>query len=75
MKVISKPEKIKAWTGFDFKGRAGAYSAMKWNKSHFTGTDFNEKNKSSAVWIFEGKTWAKDVDKELGNYDYLYGHR
>lgn len=70
--VISKPEKIEAWTGFDFKGRNGQYSSMKWNKAHFTGTDYDHKSRKNAVWLFDGKEWAHDVDEELGNYDYLY---
>ena len=45
---------------------------MKWNKAHFTGTDYCHKSKANAVWRFEGKKWAPDVDEELGNYDYLY---
>lgn len=71
-KVISKSGLIEAWTGFHFKGRAGAYSSMQWNKAHFTGVDYDNKSKTNAVWRFEGKKWAYDVDEELGNYDYLY---
>lgn len=44
---------------------------MKWNKSHFTGVDFDDKSKTSAIWLFEGKSWAYEVDEELGNCDYL----
>ena len=47
---------------------------MRWNKSHFSGTDYDQKTKTNGVWKFVGhekKGWAKDVDKELGNYDYL----
>ncbi|EON97142.1 putative alpha-amylase protein [Phaeoacremonium minimum UCRPA7] len=72
LKTIAKPEKIEVWTGFDFKGRNGAYSQMKWNKDHFTGTDYDHRGKAKAVWQFEGKFWANDVDEELGNYDYLH---
>ncbi|KAF4636596.1 hypothetical protein G7Y89_g1482 [Cudoniella acicularis] len=71
MKAIGKPELIEAWTGFDFKGRAGAYSSMRWNKDDFTGVDHDNKTKTNAVWQFENKKWAEDVDEELGNYDYL----
>lgn len=72
MKVIGEPDLIEAWTGFDFKGRAGAHSSMRWNKDHFTGVDFDNKSKTNAVWRFEKKKWASEVDEELGNYDYLY---
>lgn len=47
------------------------YSPLKWNKSHFTGIDYNDKAKTKGVWKFEGKEWAPDVDEENGNYDYL----
>lgn len=69
---MSKPEVIEAWTGFDFKGRAGVHSSMKWNKAHFTGVDYDNKSKTGAIWRFAGKKWACEVDEELGNYDYLY---
>jgi len=45
---------------------------MRWNKDHFTGVDYDNKTKTNAVWRFEGKKWAYEVDEELGNYDYLY---
>ncbi|GAB1318127.1 hypothetical protein MFIFM68171_08337 [Madurella fahalii] len=63
--------KIEAWTGFEFSGRAGRYSPMKWTKEHFTGVDWDAARKEKGVWKFEGKEWAKDVDEELGNYDFL----
>jgi hypothetical protein len=45
---------------------------MRWNKTHFTGVDYDNKSKTNAVWRFARKKWAYDVDEELGNYDYLY---
>lgn len=74
-KEIGKPEEIEAWTGFDFKGRNGAYSPMRWSNKHFTGTDYDQKTKTHGVYKFTGrdrKGWSEDVDDELGNYDYLY---
>ncbi|KAK0610129.1 glycoside hydrolase superfamily [Bombardia bombarda] len=62
---------IEAWTGYEFPGRAGKYSPMKWNKEHFTGIDYDSRRGEKGVWKFEGKEWAQDVDEELGNYDYL----
>ena len=47
---------------------------MRWNKNHFSGTDYDQKTKTNGVYRFLGrekKGWAKDVDSELGNYDYL----
>ena len=73
-KEIEKPREIEAWTGFDFKGRGGKYSSMKYNWKHFTGTDYDAKTQTSAIYKFLGRNkngWSKDVDNELGNYDYL----
>jgi hypothetical protein len=38
-----------------------------------TGVDYDDKNKKTSIFKIqgEGKTWAKGVDKEQGNYDYL----
>jgi alpha-amylase len=71
LKVIGKPQKIEAWTKFDFPGRSAAYSPLKWNKEHFTGVDRDERSKSEAIWRFKSKKWAYDVDEELANYDFL----
>ncbi|ORY55885.1 alpha-amylase [Pseudomassariella vexata] len=68
---ISGLEDIRAWTGFNFPGRGENYSSFKWNKSHFSGVDYDDISKKTAVWKFEGKEWARDVDLAHGNYDYL----
>jgi alpha-amylase len=73
-KETGKPQEIEAWTGFDFKGRGGMYSSMKYNWNHFTATDYDAKTQTNAIYKFLGrdkKGWSKDVDDELGNYDYL----
>lgn len=44
---------------------------MRWNKAHFTGVDVDNKSKSHAIWRFSGKEWAREVDNEFGNFDYL----
>ncbi|KAK3997852.1 alpha-amylase [Cladorrhinum sp. PSN332] len=73
--------KVEVWTGFDFPGRKGKYSWMKWTKEHFTGVDYDDLSKKVGVWKLEGKEWKEDVDEELGNYDFLmfadvdHGHR
>ncbi len=72
---LGKPIEIEAWTGFDFAGRKDRYSAMKYRWHHFTGTDYDHRTQTNGVFKFLGrgkKDWAKDVDDELGNYDYLY---
>lgn len=43
------------------------------NYNHFTGVDFDAKTDTTAIYKIQGdgKTWAKDVDGENANYDYL----
>lgn len=75
-KNISDPYEIDAWLGFDFPGRKGEYSKMKYHWYHFSGTDYNAANEKTAIYKILGdktKGWADgdDVDGEKGNYDYL----
>ncbi|KXN70320.1 glycoside hydrolase family 13 protein [Conidiobolus coronatus NRRL 28638] len=73
---ISSSHNILGWTEFKYEGRGGKYSSMKWNYTHFTGVDYDNINKSTGVYkiIGEGKAgWSPNVDKELGNFDYLMG--
>jgi alpha-amylase len=67
------PYNIKAWTKFLYTARGGKYSTFTYNKSHFNGTDWNEKNKKRAIYRFaeEGKDWMQDVGTLQGNADYL----
>jgi len=64
---------ISAWTKFDFAGRNNTYSDFKLNWSHFSGIDYDAKTDENAIYRFYGKHWSDDVDKELGNFDYLMG--
>jgi alpha-amylase len=72
-KDVSDPYEIEAWLGFDFPGRGERYSSMKYHWQHFTGTDYNAENEKTAIYRILGddKSWAKGVDSEKGNYDYL----
>ncbi|EGE86848.1 alpha-amylase [Blastomyces dermatitidis ATCC 18188] len=73
-KIISEPEEIEAWLGFSFPGRGTRYSKMKYHWYHFTGVDYNARNKKTGIYKIMGpdtKDWARDVSKENGNYDYL----
>jgi alpha-amylase len=70
--VVGGRGEIQAWTGFEFPGRRGHYSKMRWNRKHFTGVDYDSKTNEKGVWKFDGKKWADDVDEELGNYDFLW---
>ncbi len=71
-KLIGERE-ISAWTKFDFAGRNGKYSDFKWNHTHFDGTDWDDRTKQKALFLFSGKSWENEVDIEFGNFDYLMG--
>ncbi|KAI1323486.1 glycoside hydrolase family 13 protein [Xylariaceae sp. FL0255] len=75
---VSDAYEIEAWVGFDFKGRGGKYSKMRYHWYHFSGVDYNARNEKSAIYQIMGdksKGWAEDgdVDDEKGNYDFLMG--
>ncbi len=70
---MSEAVPILAWTSFTFPGRNGMYSDFKWNHSHFDGVDWDDKSKRNGIFLFEGKSFEQNVDRELGNYDYLMG--
>lgn len=70
---------IEAWTKFNYAGRNGKYSSLRYDKSHFSGVDWDSKTSTKAIYkIVEQrsdgsrKDWADDVaTDENGNYDYL----
>lgn len=64
---------IEAFTQFNFYGRNNMYSDFKWNHNHFTGIDYDARRGENGIYLFEGKEWAKDVDSENNNFDYLMG--
>lgn len=72
-RAITGMREISAWTKYDFKGRNGRYSSFCWNKSHFTGCDWDESQKRKSLYLFEGKAWNDQTDNEKSNYDYLMG--
>ena len=59
--------------GFDFPGRKGKYSTMKYHYRQFNGVDWDESRKQHAVYKTSKprKDWAQDVSDEHGNYDFL----
>lgn len=69
--ITGQLEDIEAWTVFDYPARKGKYSSFQWNKSHFSGVDYDESSKRQTIWRLEGKQWAPDADDDLGNFDYL----
>lgn len=72
-KDVSEDMKIKAWTGFDFPGRAGKYSDFVWHYYHFTGVDYDANTDTKAIFrvLGDGKYWDEGVSDEKGNFDYL----
>ncbi|KAF8825136.1 hypothetical protein HHX47_DHR7000659 [Lentinula edodes] len=76
LKALGPRQEIEGWTVFDFPGRGNKYSSMRWNQEYFTGLDWDQKTQTKGVFKIVGKGhkgWSKNVDKELGNYDYLLG--
>lgn len=75
MKVLSPEHDIDVWTGYNFDGRGGKYSQMKYRWEHFSGTDWEAKLQTNDnLYRFVGPNkpgWASDVDDSQGNADYL----
>ncbi|XP_006459524.1 hypothetical protein AGABI2DRAFT_184188 [Agaricus bisporus var. bisporus H97] len=77
LKDVGKRQQIESWTVFNFPGRNGKYSSFRWNQAHFTGVDYDHKSKSNNIYRLVGpghKGWSRNVDNELGNYDFLMGN-
>ena len=73
-KFISEPFDIEAFTKFYFPGRKGKYSNFVWDFRCFTGVDFDNKTKETAIYSIlneYGEGWEDVIDDEKGNYDYL----
>lgn len=65
---------IEAWTKFTFPGRKGKYSEFIWDHQCFSGVDWAEDLKETAIYSiqnFAGEGFEKVPSAELGNYDYL----
>ena len=73
LQTADAEEDIACYTRFTFPGRRGRYSGFIWDHTCFTGSDWNELDPEHHLFLFEGKSWAPDVDEEKGNYDYLMG--
>jgi alpha-amylase len=71
---LGEMQTIKAWTHFTFPGRKNKYSELHWHWWHFNATDYNALDEDvNAVFLFDGKIFNDNVDKEKGNFDYLMG--
>ncbi|PPQ98753.1 GH-13 [Panaeolus cyanescens] len=76
LKDAGPEREIEAWTVFSYPGRAGKYSKFKWDQSCFSGVDWDHKTKEKGIFRLTGpghKGWSRNVDTELGNYDFLLG--
>jgi alpha-amylase len=72
--AIGELQPIKAWTHFTFPGRGTKYSSLQWHWWHFDAVDTNALAYDvPGVYLFEGKAFHNEVDKEKGNFDYLMG--
>lgn len=71
---ISEGYDIEAYTKFTFPGRNKKYSAFEWNYTCFSGIDYDDINKETAIFSIindYGNDWEEVIDDEKGNYDYL----
>ncbi|KAH9944815.1 alpha amylase [Amylocystis lapponica] len=76
LREVAPAREIEAWTAFDFPGRNGQYSSMKWTHDHFSGVDWDQRARLKGIYRIVGgrhQGWSPWVDNELGNYDYLLG--
>ncbi|KDR76242.1 hypothetical protein GALMADRAFT_247535 [Galerina marginata CBS 339.88] len=76
LKTAGPAREIQGWTAFDYPGRGDKYSEMRWSREHFTGVDWDHKTKTKAIYRITApghRGWSKNVDSELGNYDFLLG--
>lgn len=73
-KFTSDKFEIEAWTKFTFPGRGDKYSNFIWDHHCFSGVDWAEDLKKTAIYSiqnFEGEGFEDVPSNELGNYDYL----
>ena len=68
---IGEPTPRTVWTKYTFPGRGGKYSEFTWDHTNFNGTDWDEENQQSGIFLFDGKAWNNETDDEFANFDYL----
>jgi alpha-amylase len=71
---LTEPFDIEAFTRFTFPGRKGKYSPFIWDHRCFSGVDYDNKTKETAIYSIQngyGDGWDEVIDQEKGNYDYL----
>ena len=73
-KVLTDPYEIEAFTKFTFPGRKGKYSEFIWDRSCFSGVDWDNRNQKTAIFSLRnpfGEDWEDVPSNEKGNFDYL----
>ncbi|MGG6296858.1 alpha-amylase [Leptolyngbya sp. AN02str] len=71
---LGGPRRIKAWTAYNFPGRGDKYSSMKWRWWHFDGVNHNMYQPGdSTIYRIAGKSLERNVELQMGNYDFLLG--
>ncbi|CAA7267009.1 unnamed protein product [Cyclocybe aegerita] len=76
LKDAGPAREVEGWTAFEYPGRGNKYGGMRWNREHFSGVDWDHKTRTRGIYriISPGhKGWSRNVDSELGNYDFLLG--
>ncbi|MBQ9009691.1 MAG: alpha-amylase [Clostridia bacterium] len=73
MEIQPETQNSLLYTKFIFPGRKGRYSNFKWDSHCFTSVGYDKKDPDHHLFLIDGKSFAPDVDGELGNYDYLMG--
>lgn len=70
-----EPREVRAWTKFDFAGRAGRYHPGPLDARYFTAVDFDQwrPEEYDTIYLFEGKAFDSAVSLDYGNYAYLMG--
>ncbi len=74
LEQVGEPRTVKCYTHFKFAGRNKQYSEFEWHWQHFKAVDYDDNQPDRHdVLLFEGKTFADEVDMEKGSFDYLMG--
>jgi alpha-amylase len=71
---IGSPYDIAAYTRFDFHGRNGAHSPMKWRAKHFDSVSYDHNHPgrgNERLFRIGNKQFETEVSHEHQNYDYL----
>ncbi|CAI6342040.1 unnamed protein product [Periconia digitata] len=73
LKTICAPKQVEAWLKFEFPGRQGKYSSLRYDWRMFNASDWDDRGQKHGIYklVDDGKSWAQDVSAEWGNGDYL----